>query len=485
MKNKILTLAVAAMLAACGAGGNSTDGGLNSQKAAAKFERTSKSTTLTAASYQNAVQSLYIAYFGRPADPTGLANFEAALLADGAPADVPGLTAAYSTNAAVKTLIDSFGTSKESQTLYGTGDATSFVQAVFQNVLGRAPLPAGSSYWVGQITSGTVTQGQAALSIMAGALTNTTTQGLLDAQLVQNRITAASYFSVQLTAANATGIYAGATAAASARTMLGTVTASTNLASFQAQEMETILGLPIAGTTSAFTGNNFVPIDSLGNTSIVDALGNQYGIDVNTSAIVSKTSKVALNGLSIHKSPQNNGDWYLMNGSKIIGLLAYAPNAAGTNVVTFFYTANSQMGKAQINLSSGSYAVTCSSACTSNTAGANPTALQTIDTQVGTGAVATFGSTVTVNYIGYLYSLTAANFQGTTFDSSYSRNQPISFPLGLSSVIAGWDQGLIGMRVGGTRTLIIPSLLGYGPSGNGPIPGNAPLLFTVQLVSVQ
>jgi len=488
MKNKILVLAVASVLAACGSGSGSssdaTDSTLNSQ--AKQFQRVTKSTTVTAASYQNAVQSLYVAYFGRPADPTGLANFEAALLADGAPTDVPSLSAAYSTNSALKALIDTFGTSKESQTLYGSGDSTAFVQAVFQNVLGRAPLAAGLTYWTGQINSGAVTQGQAALSIMAGALTNNTTQGLLDAQLVNNRITAAGYFTAQVAEMSVASAYAGTAAASAARTMLGGVTASTNLTTFQAQETAAILALPnfpkITGSTAAYSGTSQVAIDSVGNTAILDALGNKYAIDTSTGTVVSTSSKIALSGLTIY---QSQGDWYLMSGGKIVGLLAYAPTASGSSAVTFFYTANGQMGTAQFNVSSGAYTVTCGSGCVTNTGATTPTALQTIDSQVGTGAVATFGSSVTVNYTGWLYSATAANFEGTQFDSSYSRNQPFTFALGTGAVIAGWDQGVIGMKVGGTRTLIIPSLLGYGASAVGTIPANSVLVFTVTLVSVQ
>ncbi|MFI4940622.1 MAG: FKBP-type peptidyl-prolyl cis-trans isomerase [Burkholderiales bacterium] len=113
-----------------------------------------------------------------------------------------------------------------------------------------------------------------------------------------------------------------------------------------------------------------------------------------------------------------------------------------------------------------------------------PTALQVIDTQVGTGSTAANGNTLTVNYTGWLYNATATNFKGTEFDSSPS-GQPFSFVLGAGQVIAGWDQGLVGMKVGGTRTLIIPSSLAYGASGNGPIPPNAVLVFSVQLVSIQ
>ena len=99
--------------------------------------------------------------------------------------------------------------------------------------------------------------------------------------------------------------------------------------------------------------------------------------------------------------------------------------------------------------------------------------------QPGSGATAQPGQTVTVNYTGWLTD-------GTKFDSSLDPGrQPFQFPLGAHHVIAGWDEGVAGMKVGEKRKLIIPSSLGYGPDGNGPIPGNATLVFEVELLNVQ
>jgi FKBP-type peptidyl-prolyl cis-trans isomerase FkpA len=115
-----------------------------------------------------------------------------------------------------------------------------------------------------------------------------------------------------------------------------------------------------------------------------------------------------------------------------------------------------------------------------------PTTLQVTDTTVGTGTAAAVNNTLTVNYTGWLYSATAANLRGAQVDTSVGRT-PFQFRLGVGQVIAGWDQGLVGMRVGGTRTLIIPSALAYGSAGagGGLIPPNAALVFTVDLLAVQ
>jgi len=93
---------------------------------------------------------------------------------------------------------------------------------------------------------------------------------------------------------------------------------------------------------------------------------------------------------------------------------------------------------------------------------ANITQLQKIDTTLGTGAEAVKGKTAVVHYTGWLYDPYAPDKKGKKFDSSLDRGSPFSFPLGGGRVIAGWDEGVVGMKVGGKRTLIIPSDMGYG-----------------------
>ena len=116
----------------------------------------------------------------------------------------------------------------------------------------------------------------------------------------------------------------------------------------------------------------------------------------------------------------------------------------------------------------------------------NVTSLQINDTKVGEGAQATSGKEVTVHYTGWLYDEKAADHHGKKFDSSRDRNEPFSFRLGAGMVIRGWDQGFADMKVGGTRTLVIPPDLGYGARGaGGVIPPNATLVFDVELLGVR
>jgi len=111
-----------------------------------------------------------------------------------------------------------------------------------------------------------------------------------------------------------------------------------------------------------------------------------------------------------------------------------------------------------------------------------PSGLQYEDTVVGDGATAASGQHVTVHYTGWLYQDGAA---GRKFDSSKDRGQPFEFSLGAGMVIRGWDEGVAGMRVGGTRRLVISPELGYGARGaGGVIPPNATLLFEVELLGV-
>src|ERR1700733_14882644 len=105
------------------------------------------------------------------------------------------------------------------------------------------------------------------------------------------------------------------------------------------------------------------------------------------------------------------------------------------------------------------------------------TGVQTQDVTIGQGPAAEAGDTITGNYVGTLTD-------GKVFDSSVDRNQPFTFTLGAGQVIRGWDEGIVGMRVGGERKLIIAPDYGYGDQGIGPIPPNSVLIFDVQLLSV-
>lgn len=109
----------------------------------------------------------------------------------------------------------------------------------------------------------------------------------------------------------------------------------------------------------------------------------------------------------------------------------------------------------------------------------------TRDLTVGTGQEAMNGDRVTVHYTGWLYDPNAPDNKGTQFDSSVSRGEPFVFVLGARQVIQGWDRGILGMRVGGRRVIVIPPELGYGEAGSPPvIPSNATLLFEVELLSI-
>lgn len=128
-------------------------------------------------------------------------------------------------------------------------------------------------------------------------------------------------------------------------------------------------------------------------------------------------------------------------------------------------------------------AAVSASACSGDSS--NPTApsanvpFSTVDVRVGTGTQASTGSRVTVNYAGYLYSATAAENKGARFDAG-----TLPFTVG-TGVIAGFSQGVVGMRVGGSRRVIIPPSLGYGSQANGSIPANSTLVFDIELTTVQ
>jgi hypothetical protein len=194
--------------------------------------------------YNDVVQALYVAYFGRAADFFGLANFQQRLASLNAPHDFAGVSAAYNTNADIRALIDGFGGSDESKALY-PGDTTSFVTAIYRNIFSRAPDSEGLSFWVDAIDHHGLTKANASLSVMAAALSNTSAQGKEDAALMNNRTTIAADFTFAIVTPSETLAYAGNAAAASVRAMLATVTASTDLAAFQPTVQKTLADMQL------------------------------------------------------------------------------------------------------------------------------------------------------------------------------------------------------------------------------------------------
>ena len=234
----------------------------------------------SATNYNSAVQELYVTYFGRPADYFGLQNFENALLNANAPTDLGQLAAAYNTNPAVHALVDSFGTSTESQNLFGAitdsnASTNAFVNAIFANLFGREANSAGLNFWSSAIASHSLTPSDAALAIAAGAASNTSAQGLIDAATVANKISLASIFTTDL-GESATSIvaYSGAVAGTAARTMLGGVSASTDPASFATIASATI---------NSFVEEVFIP---------------QYSLTMGTDNITSTQSQAIFNAVT-------------------------------------------------------------------------------------------------------------------------------------------------------------------------------------------
>ena len=136
-------------------------------------------------------------------------------------------------------------------------------------------------------------------------------------------------------------------------------------------------------------------------------------------------------------------------------------------------------------------AALAASACGGDSSSSTPTAPQQpsapysqTDIRVGTGAEATTGRNVAVNYTGWLYNPSGTDGKGQQFDTSAGR-APFTFVVGSSQVIPGFSQGVQGMRVGGFRRVVLPPSLAYGAAGNGPIPPNATLVFDIELVAVQ
>ncbi len=146
----------------------------------------------------------------------------------------------------------------------------------------------------------------------------------------------------------------------------------------------------------------------------------------------------------------------------ILGILLVA--AVGYFIFGRSNVQSTEMKKQQTNNSQGSISTI--------------TQMKVEELVVGTGKEVKKGDSIVIHYKGTL-------LDGSTFDSSYTRGQPFETQIGVGQVIKGWDEGVVGMKVGGKRRLTIPPLLGYGDRAIGPIPANSTLIFEVELIDVK
>lgn len=322
--------ATATLLGACGGADTpSTPAGESRLLAGAVASQTVPNSVPASAAYQKVAQQLYIAYFGRPADPDGLQNFARALRDAGVVAGVQELNLGYASSGALQQLVESFSASAESAVLY-SGDNTAFVTAIYRNLLNRAPDQAGLAFWAGQIDSGGLRRGNAALAIMAGALLNPSAQGQLDGALINRKTAVAGTFSEQIAAA----AYRGNLAAAFARAMLVELGAQIDALAFQPtikRYVDTVSALSGGAFAGAYdgsytggTGGSFrLSIDRDGNVGLDSALaaasssvtiGGSVATDGTLSFTVTAKDGVTLAGKADPVAATLAGTWKNSSG---------------------------------------------------------------------------------------------------------------------------------------------------------------------------
>ena len=348
----------------------------------------------TASSYSALVQELYVAYFGRPADAGGLTNFENALLAAGAPTSITSLAEDYATNIAIQDLINSFGNSAESQKLYGTvtaslSSAEAFVTAVFEHVLNRAPASAGLQFWANAIATGSLSVGNAALAIAEGAQTNTTTQGLLDAQTVANKLAVAAEFTAAV--ASPTGIdeYQGSGAANVGRALLAGVSNTTVPTAYLPTVESAVLSLATARTSYTLTTG----VDDLiatGNNNLFNAvLDNAAGAAAGGSPATLNTGDTVVGGPGVNAlAIQDEG---------ISSTLAMPTGITLTNITNLNITSSEGLGTQDFSSWAGltSVNITASNGQDTLKVG-NQTSLALTDTGLSVAIQTSGGSSVAV-----------------------------------------------------------------------------------------
>ncbi|MFC0170558.1 DUF4214 domain-containing protein [Pseudoduganella danionis] len=374
-------------------------GGTSTPPSAAKIAGAMRSggPIIAGDSYNDVVQQIYVAYFGRPADAGGLTYYENTLVNAAAPTTLQGLLGAYYSNAAVKAVVDSFGTSAESAALYN-GNTSAFVTAIYQYTFNRPPDAAGLNYWSNLIDSGAVTRGNAALSIMAGAQST-------DATIVANKTRAASNFTVALDSSLKQASYSGLAANVVARTMLSQVNESTNQTAFLNTINQTIDKLVTNYTTPPPSVSNYSPSTATaGYPTTFTFTGSNLVAGMSFSLNGCYSAYEVYGGTSTQRQfncvPQNPGTYS--------GTLRSSANGSvlGTFTVTVYAP--------QPGTSGGDYSTSFSIGESSEASfvltGANPRHLSTSDTFTITSTETVWAFTA-AQYAVNIYALDATNAQ--------------------------------------------------------------------------
>lgn len=309
------------LLTACG--GEASDHATPSMLKKTGHQTRASEHSLTATQYTPLLQQVYLAFFGRPADPAGLQFFAGALSAGGAPESLGAFADVYGRDPTVTAVIDSFASSPESEKLYA-GDNAAFITAIYRSLFNRVPDVAGKAFWTSAMDRGAITRGNAVLAIMGGALAS-------DRTILEKKLNAATRFTQELSSPFLSGAYSGYDANAVVREMLSTVSDTTNMDLFANVISATIsrLASPERKTCNATTQYDQVNSDFVFGDYRVrnDMWGVLAGFVSPATAFTQCMSSAQISEDAIKMSWQ----WQFAHDAKVTGLSGYPGVIYGWN----------------------------------------------------------------------------------------------------------------------------------------------------------